>query len=146
MMRPPCSTASRIHGSAFSGVPMASSMSRARLGAPPCSGPERAPMAPTTAEPRSAPVDVITRAVNACTSDGRQQRLHRVGYDAQGGDLGDEPIAFLPGRQSPLEEQVPHVFERALLTELDRVVLTVVVEALLAAHVAYRGLGHDDTG
>ena len=42
---------------------MASSMSRARLGAPPCSGPDSAPMAATMAEPRSAPVDVTTRAV-----------------------------------------------------------------------------------
>lgn len=38
-------------------------MSSARLGAPPCNGPERAPIAPTTAAARSAPVDVITRAV-----------------------------------------------------------------------------------
>ena len=43
---------------------MASSMASARLGAPPCRGPDNAPIAPTTAEPRSAPVDVITRAVN----------------------------------------------------------------------------------
>src|ERR1700683_5540781 len=42
---------------------MASSMSRARLGAPPCSGPDSAPMAATIAAPRSAPVDVTTRAV-----------------------------------------------------------------------------------
>src|ERR1700687_3090502 len=33
-------------------------------GAPPCSGPLRAPTAPTIAETRSDPVDVITRAVN----------------------------------------------------------------------------------
>ena len=42
---------------------MASSMSRARLGAPPCSGPDSAPMAATIAAPRSAPVEVTTRAV-----------------------------------------------------------------------------------
>ena len=42
---------------------MASSMSSARLGAPPCRGPERAPTAPHTAAARSAPVDVITLAV-----------------------------------------------------------------------------------
>ena len=41
-----------------------SSMSSARLGAPPCSGPESAPIAPTIPEPRSAPVEVMTRAVN----------------------------------------------------------------------------------
>ena len=63
MIRSPRVMASRTQASVLSGVPMASSMSRARLGAPPCSGPDSAPMAPTTAEPRSAPVDVITRAV-----------------------------------------------------------------------------------
>jgi len=45
-------------------VPISSSICNARLGAPPCSGPERAPMAPTTAAARSAPVEVMTRAVN----------------------------------------------------------------------------------
>ena len=42
---------------------MASSMSRARLGAPPWSGPDSAPIAATIAAPRSAPVEVTTRAV-----------------------------------------------------------------------------------
>ncbi len=37
-------------------------MSRARLGAPPCSGPDSAPMAPTMEAARSAPVEVMTRA------------------------------------------------------------------------------------
>ena len=58
----PVGTAARIHGSARSGDPMASSMSRARLGAPPCSGPDMAPMAPTIAAARSAPVEAMTRA------------------------------------------------------------------------------------
>ena len=35
-----------------------------RPGAPPCSGPLSAPIAPTTADTRSDPVDVMTRAVN----------------------------------------------------------------------------------
>ena len=39
-------------------------MSRAGPGAPPCNGPFSAPSAPTTAETRSDPVDVITLAVN----------------------------------------------------------------------------------
>jgi hypothetical protein len=43
---------------------MASSVSSARLGAPPCNGPDSAPNAATTAAPTSAPVDVTTRAVN----------------------------------------------------------------------------------
>ena len=42
---------------------MSSSMASARLGAPPCSGPDKAPMAPQTAAARSAPVEVMTRAV-----------------------------------------------------------------------------------
>ena len=46
-----------------SGVPMASRVSSARLGAPPCSGPESAPTAPTRQAARSAPVEAITRAV-----------------------------------------------------------------------------------
>ncbi len=63
MIRSPRATASRIQASARSGVPMASSMSRARLGAPPWSGPDSAPMAPTMAAARSAPVEAMTRAV-----------------------------------------------------------------------------------
>jgi hypothetical protein len=38
-------------------------MSSARLGAPPCSGPESAPIAPQMDAARSASVDVMTRAV-----------------------------------------------------------------------------------
>ena len=33
-------------------------------GAPPCSGPERAPTAADSAAPQSAPVEATTRAVN----------------------------------------------------------------------------------
>ncbi len=40
-----------------------SSIVSTRLGAPPCSGPERAPTAPDRAAATSAPVEVITRAV-----------------------------------------------------------------------------------
>ena len=43
---------------------MASSMSSARLGAPPCNGPDSAPIAPQIAAATSAPVEVITLAVN----------------------------------------------------------------------------------
>ncbi len=63
MIRWPFETASRIQPAARSGVPMASSVSRARLGAPPCSGPDSDPSAATTAEPTSAPVEATTRAV-----------------------------------------------------------------------------------
>ena len=39
-------------------------MCSTRLGAPPCSGPERAPTAADMAAATSAPVDATTRAVN----------------------------------------------------------------------------------
>jgi hypothetical protein len=39
-------------------------MSRAGPGAPPCSGPFSAPIAPVMADTRSEPVDAITRAAN----------------------------------------------------------------------------------
>ena len=38
-------------------------MCSTRAGAPPCSGPDRAPTAPDIAAATSAPVDAITRAV-----------------------------------------------------------------------------------
>lgn len=47
-----------------SGVPIASSVSSARLGAPPCSGPDSAPTAATRQAAMSAPVEATTRAVN----------------------------------------------------------------------------------
>ena len=47
-----------------SGVPIASRVSSARLGAPPCSGPDSAPSAPTRQAATSAPVEAMTRAVN----------------------------------------------------------------------------------
>ncbi|CAM5419876.1 hypothetical protein SCYAM73S_01315 [Streptomyces cyaneofuscatus] len=43
---------------------MASRVSSARLGAPPCSGPESAPTAATRQAATSAPVEATTRAVN----------------------------------------------------------------------------------
>ena len=64
MMRPPAATFPRSHSSVRSGVPMSSIMSSALEGAPPCSGPDSAPIAPSTAEARSAPVEAITLAVN----------------------------------------------------------------------------------
>ena len=64
MIRFPAASWASAQGRAFSGVPIASSESSARLGAPPCSGPERAPSAATTQAATSAPVDATTRAVN----------------------------------------------------------------------------------
>ena len=94
MMRSPSATARRTHASVLSGVPMASSVSSARLGAPPCSGPESAPSAATTAAPTSAPVDVTTRAVNVdalnpwsmpriryCSSARARRRIGHVAVD-----------------------------------------------------------------
>src|SRR5919204_445418 len=112
MSRLPWVTASRIHASAFSGVPMASSMSSARLGAPPWSGPDRAPMAPVTADPRSAPVEERTRASQ--DGHGRQQRLDLRGNVAQRPDLVLEILELGFARKMPAVEQVPHVLERPL--------------------------------
>ena len=64
MIRRPAATSPRTQSAARSGVPIASSASSARLGAPPCSGPASAPIAAHTASTRSAPVDATTRAVN----------------------------------------------------------------------------------
>ena len=52
------------HASVPDGSPIDSIISRARPGAPPCSGPESEPLAATTALATSAPVLVTTRAVN----------------------------------------------------------------------------------
>src|SRR5438874_9004561 len=64
MIRLPASSVSRTH---FSGSPIAvtsSSIGLTYAGAPPCSGPERAPTAAESAAPQSAPVEATTRAVN----------------------------------------------------------------------------------
>ena len=63
---------------------------------------------------------------------------------AQRRDLGAERVGLFPRGERAFEEQVPHVFDRALLGELHRVVLAVVVEAFEAAYVADRRLGDDD--
>ena len=47
-------------------------------------------------------------------------------------------------REPALEQQVPHVFERTRLREVDRAVLAVVVEAFEAADVADGRVGDDD--
>src|SRR4051794_2856845 len=64
MIRSPAATFPRTQASIRSGLPISSSPARARSGAPPCRGPENAPIAATTAETRSAPVEATTRAVN----------------------------------------------------------------------------------
>src|SRR3954462_8074858 len=75
MIRLPASSVSRTH---FSGAPIAVTSSSigfpdtwaspriglAYAGAPPCSGPERAPPDAESAAPQSAPVEATTRAVN----------------------------------------------------------------------------------
>ena len=50
--------------------------------------------------------------------------------------------AWLAGR-APSIKQAPDVLERSTLGQLDRRVLAVVVEALVAADVAHLGVGHD---
>ena len=52
------------HGFGARAAPISNTMSSAGPGAPPCSGPLSAPTAPVTAETKSEPVDVMTRAVN----------------------------------------------------------------------------------
>jgi hypothetical protein len=60
------------------------------------------------------------------------------------GDLALERGAFRPVRQVPAEQQVPHVFERPLGAQLDRVIVPVLVEALQPADVADPGMRDDD--
>ena len=60
-------------------------------------------------------------------------------------DVGRERLALGERRRQPaLEHQVPHVFERPRLREVDGAVLAVVVEAFEAAHVADGRVGDDD--
>ena len=75
--------------------------------------------------------------------EGREQLGDRRRHDAQRLHLGGERLPLGRRREVALEEEVPHVLERQLVGQLDGVVLAVVVEALEAAHVAHRGLGHD---
>ena len=64
---------------------------------------------------------------------------------AAGPDVGRERFALGERRREPaLEQQVPDVFERTRLREVDRAVLAVVVEALEAADVADGRVGDDD--
>ncbi len=59
----PLASASFIQASARPGVPISSIIANAGPGAPPCSGPFSAPIAPVTAETISDAVEAITRAV-----------------------------------------------------------------------------------
>ena len=73
------------------------------------------------------------------------RRRPRSGITRAGADVGRERLALGERRgQLALEQQVPDVFERARLREVDRAVLAVVVEALEAAHVADGRVGDDD--
>src|SRR3954468_18685614 len=69
MIRSPAATFARTQGSIRSGVPISSSAPRARSGAPPCSGPENAPIAATTAAATSAPVAGTTPAGEVGAAD-----------------------------------------------------------------------------
>ena len=65
---------------------------------------------------------------------------------ASGPDVGREGFALFERRREPaLEQQLPDVFDRPRLREVDRAVLPVVVEAFEAADVADRRVGDDDT-
>jgi hypothetical protein len=112
--------------------------------------------------PQPGPVDVERRGE---TLHGGQQRQARAqpghrrgdaagdagqGVEHGGGEhpprrhLGHERRALVDrGGQLAVDQQVPHVLERAALGQLRRRVLAVVVEALGPPHVAEGGLGHD---
>ncbi len=76
--------------------------------------------------------------------DGRQQPSDCVGDLPGGADLGGEAPARLRVRwQHAVEHQLPHLLQRALLGEPRRRTAAVVVEALLATHVADPRLGDD---
>ncbi len=64
MIRSPRSSASRTHLPASPVCSTSSSIFNTRDGAPPCSGPLRAPIALEIAAATSAPVEATTRAVN----------------------------------------------------------------------------------
>ena len=64
MSRSPLSSLRRSTASARDASPISNTMSSAGPGAPPCSGPLSAPIAPVTADTKSEPVDTITRAAN----------------------------------------------------------------------------------
>ena len=66
------------------------------------------------------------------------------GCHASTGHLGGEPPRPGASGSSPVEEELPHVLERALGGQLGGRVLPVVEEALLPADVAHGRLGHDD--
>ena len=72
-----------------------------------------------------------------------QQVGDRRRHDAERLHLGGERLPLCRRREVTVDEQVPDVFERELVGQLDRVVLAVVVEALEAAHVADGRLRHD---
>ena len=63
MILSPRPIVSRTHCSARSGEPISSSWLTTSPGAPPCSGPFKAPIAPATADAMSDRVEVITLAV-----------------------------------------------------------------------------------
>ena len=71
----------------------------------------------------------------SATGSGRRTRLD--------GELRERLQLGVVG-QLALDEQVPDLLERAAAGQLDGVVAAVVEEALLAAHVADRGLGDGD--
>ena len=74
---------------------------------------------------------------------GQQPTHRRRGRCAAAAHLVGERPALGRRRQVALEQQEPHVLQRALVGQLDRRVLAVVVEALEAADVADLRLGDD---
>ena len=103
-------------------------------------------------KPSVAPYcEIAVRSASSGTNVSRardlgQHRRDGVGDRAPRADVGRERLALGERRgQPPVEQQVPDVFERPRLREVDGAVLAVVVEAFEAAHVADGRVGDDDT-
>ncbi len=75
----------------------------------------------------------------------RQHRRQPGRNVAQLRHLGDEPARLARVGELSLEQQVPHVLERAPRRQVHRRVLAVMEEALLAPDVAQGGLRRHDT-
>ena len=78
----------------------------------------------------------------AAPADGGQHGTHAGRECTPAPDLCTEGGCGGRVGEIAVEQEMPDVLERALLGQLDRRVLPVVEEALLAAHVADRRLGH----
>ena len=101
----------------------------------------RRPRAPPV---RASPVASCDSGRRAGGGDGGEGGEHRRGQGPAGGGGGVEGLPLGGVGEVAEQEEVPHVLEAAGLGQLDGGVLAVVEEALGAADVADRGVGHDE--